>query len=390
MNIVHKARQAAVFLISFCLFVSTGYSVDMFWTGNSTTSNVNNSTNWSPYYGNNSGADVFYSDASRRSAMAFNAAANWNWRSITFTCDSNFNITYNANVGSIGTSSGITAAASGSTLRTYSILDEFRVTANQTWTTSNQYSKLVVNQAVGNLSLGANTLTLNTFNHANSTITIGSAVSGTGSIIKTGGGTAILSGNNTYTGTTTINGGTLNITHVNALGNSTAININGGSLIVSADDSIDGMQITLNGTLTNVATISFNGNYNGTIGALTLQADSILDLGMESVSLAFDSIANIDQYILKVYNWSGTTLHEGGTGSDIDQLLFGHHLTEAELNNIHFYGDSFGNDFLGSGYEIGFHNGFAHIIPVPEPETYATGILLILGCAGWLYKNKRR
>ncbi|MFA1013685.1 autotransporter-associated beta strand repeat-containing protein, partial [Pseudomonas tremae] len=42
-------------------------------------------------------------------------------------------------------------------------------------------------------------------------LTVGSAISGTGSITQSGTGTTILTGTNTYTGGTTISGGTLQI-----------------------------------------------------------------------------------------------------------------------------------------------------------------------------------
>jgi hypothetical protein len=46
---------------------------------------------------------------------------------------------------------------------------------------------------------------------------------------------------------------------------------------------------------------------------------------------------------------------------------------------------------LGTGFDLGFDAGFAgnHIIPVPEPETWATGILLVLGGAVWLWRKRR-
>ena len=193
------------------LLVNQATAAVFTWDGGGN-SNINNPANWvgdvSP--GSTLTADIIFTGTIQTSPV-FNPTTNWTWNSISFNGDANFTINYNANAGILGTAGGgITATAPGTTLRTYSILDEFRVTANQTWTTSNQYSALVVNQAIGNLALGANTLTLDTFNHADATIRIGSAISGSGgSIVKSGGGTAILSGTNTYTGTTTIKNGTL-------------------------------------------------------------------------------------------------------------------------------------------------------------------------------------
>jgi hypothetical protein len=59
------------------------------------------------------------------------------------------------------------------------------------------------------------------------------------------------------------------------------------------------------------------------------------------------------------------------------------------LDRISFYSSNGGDSFLGTGFELGFSSGFAdQIIPVPEPETYATGLLLLLGGAVWMWKRK--
>ena len=53
-----------------------------------------------------------------------------------------------------------------------------------------------------------------------------------------------------------------------------------------------------------------------------------------------------------------------------------------------------GDSFLGSGFDLGLKaTGFTpamghQIIPVPEPETYATGLLLLLGGAWWMWRKR--
>jgi hypothetical protein len=89
-------------------------------------------------------------------------------------------------------------------------------------------------------------------------------------------------------------------------------------------------------------------------------------------------------YNLSIYNWTGTTLWEGGRGADQDRISFGGGLSDSELGRISFYSD-FGSGFLGSGFELSNNQ----IIPVPEPETWATGILLVLGGAVWLWKKRK-
>jgi autotransporter-associated beta strand protein len=218
------------------------------------------------------------------------------------------------------------------------------------------------------------------------TLTISGAISGNGGVTKNGNGTLTLNGTNTYNGSTIVNSGTLEAASAGALGSNNTVQVNGGTLLVSEDDAINGMNITLNGTSTEVATLSFNHDYNGTIGTLTLSANSIIDMGNYNIGADFaDLVMGLtNQYTLKIYNWSGATRWGGGTGADQDRISFGGGLSDSELGRISFYSD-FGSGFLGTGFEL----GNSQVIPVPEPETWATGILLVLGGSVWLWRKRR-
>ena len=82
-------------------------------------------------------------------------------------------------------------------------------------------------------------------------------ISGSGGLIKSGTGTLIIEGNNTYSGSTNINGGTLKIAHANGLGNSS------GLTTVS-----DGATLQMFGGITVSEPITLNGNGNASLGAL--------------------------------------------------------------------------------------------------------------------------
>jgi autotransporter-associated beta strand protein len=222
------------------------------------------------------------------------------------------------------------------------------------------------------------------------TLTISGAVSGNGGVTKNGGGTLILSGSNSYLAPTVINSGTLNAAHANALGSNNTVQVTGGTLLVTADDAINGKNIELGGSGVG---LRFSGTYNGSIGLLTLNANSIIDLGTDpgGVIARFSDI-DFKGYNLSFYNWKGQTLWGGTNRDNTDQVYIMDPVDPADLNRISFYSGNYGTDsFLGSGFELGFSSGFAdQIIPVPEPETYATGLLLLLGGAVWMWKRNRK
>ena len=211
--------------------------------------------------------------------------------------------------------------------------------------------------------------------------------SSTSGLTKNGSGALVLSGSTAYSGTTVVNTGTLEAAHANALGSTPSVHVNGGSLLVSADDAINGKNLTLASTSTTVAGLVFSGSYSGDIGTLTLSANSIIDLGENNVVAHFAAIAGLNNYILKIYNWSGTTLWNGGNGNNPDQIYFGSGVT-GNLDRISFYSD-FGNYFLGNGYQIMGGDFANQVIPVPEPETWATAVLLLLA-GSWFWKQQRK
>jgi len=83
------------------------------------------------------------------------------------------------------------------------------------------------------------------FNHSGP-ITAANVISGTGNVTKAGAGILTLSGANTYTGTSTISAGTLILSHITALGTG-AVTVNGGTLDLNA---------TAIGQIANVITVT--------------------------------------------------------------------------------------------------------------------------------------
>lgn len=88
------------------------------------------------------------------------------------------------------------------------------------------------------MTLGAGGITFNSNAYS---MTYSGLLSGTGGVTKTGEGTLLLSGANTYTGDTVIRGGILETGHSTALGNGGAIVLDGGTLKLTTMVVFDGL-----------------------------------------------------------------------------------------------------------------------------------------------------
>jgi fibronectin-binding autotransporter adhesin len=220
------------------------------------------------------------------------------------------------------------------------------------------------------------------------TLTISGNLSGTGGTTKNGTGTLVLSGNNSNTGATTVNAGTLNAASTNALGSTSSVVVNtGGSLLVTASNAVnDSAAVTLAG-----GTLAVNGTFNESVGLLTLSANSIIDLNGFTGTLRFGGVGSwTGGTTLAIWNWNGFNQYGTpvGDGADNRHVVFTSNTgLEAYLNRISFYSDS-GSSFAGTGFAQGFSGGGTEIIPVPEPETWATGILLLLSSGIWLWRKR--
>ena len=218
-------------------------------------------------------------------------------------------------------------------------------------------------------------------------------ISGLGGITKIGAGSVVLSGNNIFTGATIINFGALNAGSTHALGGTSGITVNsGGSLVFGlgiTDRINDAAPLNLNGMDSAVASLqtlgtSEHGASNNTagIGAVTLQSNSIIDLGNGASIIAFaDSSAQSWTGTLSIYNYSLTPILDRG----VDHIYFGsdpNGLTVAQLNSINFYSDS-GFTFLGTAnWGTGLDGEIVPtLVPVPEPGTWIGGALALAAVA---------
>jgi autotransporter-associated beta strand protein len=156
---------------------------------------------------------------------------------------------------------------------------------------NNPNGALITGTGTGTLALGAASRTFNIGDSsaAASDLTISAIISGAFGITKTGAGELTLSGSNTYTGTTTVSNGVLNIQNNRALGatnggttvaSGAALEIQGGISVTNEALTISGTGIGTNGALRNIS------GTNTWAGPITLAAAAEIqsDAGQLTVS----------------------------------------------------------------------------------------------------------
>ena len=187
------------------------------------------------------------------------------------------------------------------------------------------------------------------FNVLNAGPTLDSSIVVTGdkSLTKTGEGTLIFGAGNTYTGATTVKSGTLKANATNALGTTKVIDVQGGSLLVAASDTLNDKADILMGN----AKLEMTGkDITEYVGALTLTGNSVIDVReLQGTNNALHFASSFLEQgwakntSLSIWNWdfSGDT-----------QIYFGSDakgLSEIQLQQISSYSD-FGKSFIGNAF----------------------------------------
>ncbi len=191
--------------------------------------------------------------------------------------------------------------------------------------------------------------------------TFSGSIAGGGDFIHQGPGTQTLSGQNTYTGLTGINGGQLTLGRDGALSTVSSLRLGDATL----------------GT----------GGYSQTLSDLDLTAHATFDFGHLSSVLTFQSVADdlafLSGHTLTVLNWTGQLETAGG----VDQFIAMDGLfdrVDTTTSSIQFVigSDTYDALFLARP-DLGLTA--VEVVPVPEP-----GCLVLVACAGGFFMGWRR
>ena len=197
------------------------------------------------------------------------------------------------------------------------------VAAGATYDLNNLNDTIGSLAGAGNVTLGTATLTTGV---DNTSTAFSGVMSETGNLVKEGNGTFTLSNNNTYTGATTVNNGTLLISNGGALGTTAGNTIvnSGGTLALSGGIAIaTGEDITLSGTGESnagaIQNISGSNIINGDIG---LGADATINSDAGTLTHSAGAALTLNITVLTVGGAGITVLDsritDGGPGtSDI-------------------------------------------------------------------------
>lgn len=195
------------------------------------------------------------------------------------------------------------------------------------------------------------------FNTAGGNLTLAGAVSGTGSLVKTGAATLVLSGSNSFRGSLNVNSGLLDLASLSgsAAGSVATVSVsNGATLLLSRNNQVNDLAaVTLSG-----GTIRRGGSVSEVFGNLNLTAASLLDFGTGAPgALAFGTYT--PSALLTVRNF-----FQGNV------LTFGQDLSASINNrNLFVFDNGFTTDWNGSSFTV---------TAIPEPSAFIAAAALLL------------
>ena len=333
-----KMRTAIGLALGVALAPQGANATTYTWNGKSLVdSNWTSKKNWSGTAAvSDTATDLKFANAPGTRLTPINVPDTFTLNSITFS-----DLNLNSSGYTIGTSASTFTMGAGGVVNNDNITQtlgaNFVLSANSTFNAAN--SDLDFTGAIDlNAGSGTKTLTLNGANNISLSGIISNS-SGTGALRKTGSGTVTLMGNNTYTGATNINAGSLVLGANERLANGGTVNVNGGTFDVNAKkETIANLNLNsgaINGGGTLIVTSDYNNanfstgnNFNKTAGVTdTVINSSAFNAGSQQTLTAGTSTATSGTGWLHFGNVHvgniSTQTYTIGNGANSDSILRG-------------------------------------------------------------------
>lgn len=171
---------------------------------------------------------------------------------------------------------------------------------------------LTINAGTLEVSTGFTTTRVYTLGNSASTIqvdpsqtlTVSSVIGGTGALNKTGSGTMVLGGNNTFSGGTNVSAGTLQINATDRLSNTGALTISGGTFSLQTFNETAGAVSLTSGSITGSGSATLTGS------SYTVESGSVTAILAGSGSLTKTTSGTVTLSGANTYT-GGTTINAG-------------------------------------------------------------------------------
>ena len=181
-----------------------------------------------------------------------------------------------------------------------------------------------VNISGGTLSTGNSADLIFIQNNTAASLTVSSAIASGNGVTKSGSGALILAGNNTYTGPTTVNSGTLALGGASTVGNGSAVTVMPGATLDLRSSTASTQSF---GSLSSISTAGGVGGGNVILGS----SISTLTVGSNNASTVFSGViqdgvgsaAGLTKSGTGVLTLGGSNTYTGGTYINAGTLLLG-------------------------------------------------------------------